>query len=446
MSQKEARRPGLVHAARDGKITSREGARALGLSVRQFRRLKVRYGVLGPSGLVHGLRGVASRRRLDPEVRERLRELACETYADLNDSHATEKIREVDKLIVGRETVRKLRREEGLVPKRRRRPPQHRQRRARRERRGSLVLIDGSDHAWFGESRPWACLMGAIDDATSEVLSLVFRPNEDLHGYFEMLRRMASKHGLPVQLYGDRLSVLARNDAHWTLEEELLGKRAPTQFGRVLAELGIGFIEAQSPEAKGRIERLWGTLQDRLVAELALAGITGPADAEAFLPLFMDDHNRRFAKAPAHTVSAFQKAPKDLPLLLACHYDRVVARDDTVSIPGRWSQLPKGPGGRSWRGKHVDVRELLDGRLVVFSDGQAIATQEAPRTPFTLAPRSRLARRQQLGNDAPPKPRPEPKPKPKPKPVRDLAASHRKPIAAHPWNRSALPSATNPRP
>jgi transposase len=435
MSQKEARRPGLVQAARDEDHEA-EGAKALGLSVRQFRRLKVTYGTRGASGLMHGLRGVASSKRLDPEVRERLRELACGIYADLNDSHATEKIREVNKLLVGRETVRKLRREEGLPPKRRRRPPQHRQRRARRERRGSLVLIDGSDHAWFGKDRPCACLVGAIDDATSEILSLVFRPDEDLHGYFEMLRCMAVKHGLPLQIYGDRLSVLARNDPHWTLEEELLGKRSPTQFGRVLAELGIGFIEAQSPEAKGRIERLWGTLQDRLVAELALAGITGPVEAEAFLPIFLEDHNRRFAKAPGQTLSAFQKPPKDLSLLLACHYDRVVAKDNTVSIPGRWCQLPKGPGGRSWSGRRVDVRELLDGRLVVFLDGQAIAFQKAQQTPFTLAPRGHIARRRQLGNDAPRKSRPELKPMKKP--LKDKAASSGKPSPTHPWKQAAV--------
>jgi hypothetical protein len=445
MSQKEARRPGLVHAARDGKITNREGAKALGLSIRQFRRLKATYGVLGASGLMHRLRGVASTRRLDPEVRERVRGLACETYAGLNDSHATEKIREVDKLIVGRETVRKLRREQGLAPKQSRRPPQYRQRRARRDRRGSMVLIDGSDHSWFGDDRPRACLVGAIDDATSGVLSLVFRPHEDLHGYFEMLRRVASKHGLPVQFYGDRLSVLARSDPHWTLEEELLGKQSPTQFGRVLAELGIGFIEAQSPQAKGRIERLWGTLQDRLVAELALAGITDPDEAEAFLPGFIEDHNRRFAKAPARTVSAFQKPPKDLPLLLACHYSRVVGRDNTVTIPGRWCQLPKRPGGRSWCGTRVDVRELLDGRLVVFFDRQAIAFQQAQQTPFTLAPRGHLPRRQKLGNDATPKPRLQPKTQKK-QPKRDLAAKYHKPLATHPWNQRAVRAAIDPRP
>lgn len=437
MSQKEARRPGLVQAALDGKITNKEGATALGMCVRQFRRLKARYAAQGAAGLVHALRGVASSRRLDPERRQRLRLLACETYVDFNDCHATEKIREVDKLMVGRETVRRLRREEGLAPKRRRRPPQHRQRRPRRERRGSLVLIDGSHHAWFGASQPKACLIGAIDDATSEVLSLVFRLEEDLHGYFELIRRMASSHGLPVQLYGDRLNLFVRNDEHWTLEEELRGERAPTHFGRALAELGIGFIEAQSPEAKGRIERLWGTLQDRLVAELALAGITTAAEAEAFLPGFIADHNRRFAQPPGETVSAFQKPPKDLPFLLTCRYDRCVAKDNTVTIPGRWIQLSKGPAGRSWQGKRIEARELLDGRLVIFSRGSVIATQDAEHAAFTLAPRKNKGRREQLGNDAPAKP-PVAQRKTKDKPVKDQWTKSLKPATAHPWRKSAV--------
>ncbi|MBK8232377.1 MAG: ISNCY family transposase [Candidatus Eisenbacteria bacterium] len=442
MSRKEAGRPGLVQAALDGKITNREGALALGLGVRQFRRLKVKFRAKGCEGLIHGLRGAASPRRWEQGLRDRVRDLALGVYANLNDSHATEKIREVDKLIVGRETVRKLRRDAGLAPKRSRRPPQHRQRRARREQRGSLVLIDGSDHDWFGPDRPRACLVGAIDDATSEILSLVFRPHEDLHGYFELLRRMAVTCGLPVQFYGDRFGVLVRNDAHWSLEEELRGKQNPTEFGRALRELNIGFIEAQSPEAKGRIERLWNTLQDRLVAELALAGITDPEAAEAFLPSFIKDHNRRFAKPPSQAASAFQKPPKDLLEILACRYERVVARDNTVNLPGRWIQLPKGTGGRSWQGRKVEARELLDGRLIVRLEGRVIASQNTNTVPFTLAPRAQKSRRQQLGNDGPAKPRPTSdtisERTTKSKPVRSS-----KPAPEHPWRRRAIsPMAT----
>lgn len=440
MSQKEAPRPGLVKAALAGKITSLEGAVALGLSARQFRRLKAKFRTAGVSGLLHGLRGQPSPRRLDAEHREGLRELACGKYADFNDTHATEKIREVEGLLVGRETVRKLRREHGLAPKRRHRPPQHRQRRARFPRRGSLVQIDGSDHRWFGDGRPRCCLMGGIDDATSEVLVLLFRPTEDLHGYLELLERMACTHGLPAQLYGDRAGTLVRNDSHWTLEEELRGEQDPTMFGQAIAELGVGFIAAQSAQGKGRIERLWNTLQDRLIAELALAGITDVAEANGFLPEFIADHNRRFAIAPDQSMSSFRKPPKRLDLILSCRYSRRVAKDNTVSLPGRWIQLPPGPGGRSWAGQRVDARELLDGRLIVLHDGRTIASQDGTITPFTLAPRACKARRKALGNDGPRPPAPSHQP-----PTSRVTERHfapNRPAQNHPWKRRAvLPAA-----
>ena len=200
-------------------------------------------------------------------------ELLQTTYGDFNDCHATEKLREVEGLPVSRSTVRRMRRALGLPAKRRRRPaaaprpppapPGHGQPRPGRRQPVRLA-----------RHRPPLILLGAIDDATSTVLALHFRPAEDLHGYLTLLGQLAARHGLPVTLYGDRLGVFVRNDAHWTLEEELQGAQHPTHFGQVLQDLGIGYIAAHSPQAKGRIERLWETLQDRLVAELRLRGIT----------------------------------------------------------------------------------------------------------------------------------------------------------------------------
>ena len=271
MSRKEARRPGLVQLAVAGKITTAEGARSLKMSPRQFRRLKARYRAEGVRGLVHRLRGRPSPRALDVEIRDRVVALIQTTYRDFNDCHCTEKLRDGGGPARSAATPSAASGGPSACrPSAAAGPRQHRARRPRRPAMGSLVLIDGSPFDWLGTGTP-LLLLGAIDDATSTVVALHFRPAEDLHGYLTLLQQLAARMGLPVTLYGDRLGVFVRNDAHWTLEEELQGAQHPTQFGQILRDLGIGYIAAHSPQAKGRIERLWETLQDRLVAELRLA-------------------------------------------------------------------------------------------------------------------------------------------------------------------------------
>ena len=386
MSRKEARRPGLVQLAVAGKITTVQGARALGVTGRQFRRLKVRYQAEGVRGLIHRRRGQPSGRGLAGDLRARIVALLQTTYRDFNDCHATEKLHAVEGVAVSRSTVRRLRRALGRPPKRPRRPPQHRTRRPRHGAMGRLVLIDGSAFDWLGTGTR-LLLLGAIDDATSTVLALHFRPAEDLHGYLTLLARLAAQQGLPVTLYGDRLGIFVRNDAHWTLDEELQGAQHPTQFGRILRELGIGYIAAHSPQAKGRIERLWDTLQDRLVAELRLQGIRTLSAAEAFLPRYLAEHNRRLAQPPADPVAVWRRPPRDLADHLSCRYTRRVARDNTVRLASRLIQIPRGPHGRSYAGCRVDVRECLDGRVLVTYQGIRLATAPPPGPDFVLVPR-----------------------------------------------------------
>jgi len=402
MSDKEAQRPGIVRAARSGKVTNAEGALALGISVRQFRRLKVADKRLGVEGLIHGNRGRPSARRLKEADRNRIVELINGRYAGLNDCHLTEKLRELEKLEISRETVRQIRLAEHIAPVRRRRAPPHRSRRLRQAREGAMVLIDASQHLWLEERGPLWNLLGALDDATGKILVLHFRQHEDLHGYTKLLRRLTT-HGLPCALYGDRLSVFVRNDDHWSLEEQLAGEQTPTQFGLMLAELAIGYITAHSPQAKGRIERLWETLQDRLVAELRLRGIDTIEEAEAYLPEFIRDYNQRFARTSREPAVAWRVAPRPIEPILSCRYDRVVAKDNTVTLPGRWIQLPPRGSGRSWQGCRVEARELIDGRLLVFHRDTLIAEQPWPQpTPFTLVQRNASPkRRAQLGIDLP---------------------------------------------
>jgi hypothetical protein len=310
------------------------------------------------------------------------------TYLDVNDCHVTEKLREVEGLCVSRASVRRIRRALDLPAKHRRRPRQHRARRTPEARMGALVQLDGSPCAWLEGRGPVMTLHGAIDDATNTVLALHFRPTEDLHGYATVLQQIGLAYGLPLTLYGDRFGVFVRNDPHWTLAEELQGHQHPTHFGQILRDLAIGFRAAGSPQAKGRIERLWRTLQDRLVVELRLRGLVTRAAANAYLPEFLADYNRRFTHPPAETHAAWRPRPRDFADQLSCRYTRVVAPDNTVRLGPRWVQIPPGPYGRSYAGTRVDLRECVDGRLLVVRAGTRLVSQPAPGPDFVLTPRS----------------------------------------------------------
>ena len=387
MSRKELPRAGLVQAALAGRISNREGAAALQLTPRQFQRLKQRFRVGGAPALRHQGRGRPSHRRLAAAVCAQVQALLRDRYAGFNDTHLTEKLRELHALPISRESVRRLRRALGLGAVHRRRPAQHRARRPREQASGQLLQLDGSPFDWLEGRGPAMTLLGAIDDATSQVIALHFRPTEDLHGYATLFQQVFATAGLPVALYGDGVNILVRTDQHWSLAEQLAGAQAPTHLGRVLHELGIGYVQARSPQAKGRVERLWGTLQDRLVSELRLRCIASRAAANAFLPEFLADFNRRFARPALSPQPAWRRPPRDLALVLSCRYQRVVARDNTVRLGPRVIQIPRGAHGRSYAQRRVEVRELLDGRVVVLAGTARIATAEAPVGEFTLVPR-----------------------------------------------------------
>ena len=461
MRRKEVPRAGLLEAALEGRIGNVQGARSMRLSVRQFHRVKARFAAEGVAGLVHRLRGRPSPHRLAAAIHARaVALLQGGTYAGLNDCHLTEKLREVEGLPLSRSTVRRLRRGLGLAATRRRRGRQGRMRRTPEAQMGALVQLDASLFPWLGDRGPQMTLHGAIDDATGICVALYFRPHEDLHGYATLLRTLCTTYGLPLALYGDRLGVFVRNDAHWTVEEELRGTQDPTHFGRILQELGIGYIAAHSPQAKGRIERFWQTLQDRLVSELRLRGISTLEAANAFLPIFLADLNPRFARVPADAAPAWRPVPRDLAAVLSCRYTRTVARDNTVRLGPRWVQLPR---RRSYAGRRVEVREALDGRLLVFIEGRCVAAQPAPALDFHLRPRrgpseDRRARRRaaEAGRYSPSAPKrrlasprrassPRPAAAARPASLRPRAtALARKPSPAHPW-RHSTPYTPRPR-
>jgi len=432
MSRKELPRAGLLAAAVAGRITNREGAVALRVTLRQFQRLKQRFRVGGALAVRHQGRGRPSHRRLPAAVCAQVQALLQARYAGFNDTHLTEKLREHHGLAISRESVRRLRRALGRPAVHRRRPAQHRARRPREAAAGQLLQVDGSPFAWLEGRGPTMTLLGAIDDATSTVVALHFRPTEDLHGYATLLHQVFTTVGVPIALYGDGVNILVRTDRHWTLAEQLTGTRTPTHLGRVLQELGIGYVQARSPQGKGRVERLWGTLQDRLVSELRLRAVATRAAANAFLPEFLADFNRRFARPPAQPQAVWRRAPRDLPLVLSCRYTRVVARDNTLRLGPRLLQIPRGPRGRSYARRRVEVRELLDGRLVVLADAQIIARAPTPGPDFTLTPRSQpSAQRPRPPRAAPPR---------LDTALAQLAAAlPQPPRRPHPWRRGYAP-------
>ena len=442
MGVREARRLGLVEAAQQGETTNRKAARALGLSIRQFQRLKRRVAAEGVAGLRHGNQGRASAQRLEERARRRVEALLQHEEVRLNDCHIVDLLGEQG-LSVSDDSVRRIRLALGLPPVHARRPAQHHRRRERREREGSMVLIDGSDHPWLGPDLPRLTLVGAIDDATSTVLALTFRPTEDLHGYAVILREVLTRYGMPEVFYGDRTGIAVRNDDHWSLEEELAGRQLPPQFGQMLEALGIRYIAAGSPQAKGRIERLWRTLQDRLLKELRLREIRTVEAATAYLPGFLVRFNRRFAIVAKDTQSAWQKPPRHFELLLACRYLRTVTRDNVVTLPGCVLHLPPGAHHRSHQGRRVEVRELLDGRLLVRDGGKVLLEQPAPEGSFTLVPRSARPepRHTSRRNDAPASPRIDERETARLRPqARSPIAQPRPPAKTHPWRKSYDPN------
>jgi transposase len=366
LSQKELNRVAVIADCVQGTTSVRHAAALLALSPRQVKRLKGRYRAGGAAALAHAGRGRASPRHLPEPVCQRVLRLARTTYAGFNDHHLTEKLREVEGLPIGRETLRTLLRAAGIGPPRKRRPPAHRQRRPRRLREGEMLQVDGSLHDWLEGRGPQITLLGFQDDATGKVVGAEFFPTETAYGYFRVFRGILRRHGVPLSLYGDRCGVFVRNDDHWTLEEELAGRRDPTQFGRALEQLGITFIAALSPQAKGRVERLWGVFQDRLRSELRLAGAADREAANQVLRRFVPDYNRRFGRAAAHAEKAWRPAPRDLDRICCFVHERIVSNDNVVQWDGRRFQIPPQPRRFSFAGARVQLIEDLGGRIAVF--------------------------------------------------------------------------------
>jgi transposase len=394
ISQREESRYEVLRRVLDGTLSVRDAAGYMGVSYRQAKRLKWK-AQEGLRGLVHGNRGRNPSNKLPEEVRQRIVELSQERYSSFNDTHFTEVLVK-DGLWISRESVRCIRREAGIAPKRKRRPRRHHRRRSRKTSEGLMMLWDGSPHRWFGKGVEPCCLMAAMDDATGKILAAVFCPFECSWGYLELVRRVVRDHGVPCSVYQDKHTALKRNDDYWSLEEELAGKQEATQVGAALEALGIEAIFANSPQAKGRVEKLFETLQDRLVAQMGLKGITDIDSANAYLEgEFIAEFNARFSVAAAgeHRWRRL-KAGIDLDKICSFHYRSKVANDNAIRFCGLVFDIPPGPGGRSYAGLDVELRQLLDGSWRVYHSGKIIATADSTEIgePFRARKRRRDAR------------------------------------------------------
>ena len=383
---KEIKRLYVMEQVVNKKLTIKQAAEVLELSSRQTKRIAAKYREQGAPGIVHGNRGNKPNNMIDQAIRDKILKLAKSEYRDYNDCHFTEELIEKHGMNISRASVRRIRRQANLKSPRKRRPPRHRSRRERKEQAGMLLQTDGSRHDWLEGRGPWLSLIAYIDDATNEVSGAVFREEEDATGYFLGLQQICLETGIPGAIYTDQHTIF-QSPSKATIDQSLAGEQPRSQFGRLCNELNIKLIVARSPQAKGRIERLWGTLQDRLVKALREAGASNLIEANQVLVSFLPNHNQRFRVSPAQEGTAYQPWPtgyraKDY---FCFKHTRTVTNDNTIPFDGHRLQIPTGPRHRSYAKAKVQVRQHLDGQLEVCYQGHSLVTfQPADDTPVRV--------------------------------------------------------------
>jgi len=377
MNMREVDRLKTVQAVVDRMTRVDQAAKRLGLSRRQISRLIERYAAEGPAGLVSRKRGRPSNHQLAPEVTERATRLIRERYADFGPTLACAKLRECHGLPLAKETVRVLMTAAGLWTPRKQRAAKIHQPRNRRACVGELIQIDGSDHAWFEERDVHCTLLVFIDDATSRLMQLHFVPTESAFAYFEATRAYLEQHGKPVAFYSDKASIFR------AVRDSTDFGRGTTQFGRVLFELNIDIMCANTSQAKGRVERANLTLQDRLVKELRLREINTREAANAFAPHFIADFNTRFAKASLREFDAHRpvRADEDLDLLFTWRRLRKVSLSLTLQHDRVIYLLKDTPANRKLIHRYIDVFEYPNGRIELRADGANLVYERYDRLP-----------------------------------------------------------------
>lgn len=374
MSMQELDRLRVIEAVAEARLMPWRAAERLGLSRRQVERLVNRYRDAGAAGLVSRRRGCRSNHQLAQTVLDRALQLIYGRYADFGPTLACEKLRECHGIRLSKETVRHLMTDAGRWIQRRQRPPKIYQPRARRACLGELIQIDGSDHHWFEDRAPACTLLVYVDDATSRLMHLHFTASESTFSYFEATRAYIECHGKPGAFYSDKASVFRSGKAHET-------GSSVTHFGRAMFELSIDTFCANSSSAKGRVERAHLTLQDRLVKELRLRGISTIVAANAYAPAFMAAYNAHFAKPPKSTFDAHRPLRDDenLDLLMTWRETRRVTKSLSVQYDRVMYLLDDTVANRKLIHRYIDVWEFPDGRIEIRADGHALPYRQYDR-------------------------------------------------------------------
>lgn len=414
LTTREQNRLQILNGVLERHWPMREAAKIMGVSERQGWRILAAYRKEGAAALAHGNRGRTPANATPLAICQQVVILTSERYCGVNHTHLAELLAEREGITLSRSTLRRVLTGAGLPSPRRGRSARHRYRRQRMPQEGILLQLDGSHHRWLEDRGPWLNLFLAIDDATGTVPYAIFREREDTLGYFELLKVIVNRCGIPLGVYTDRHSI-------FHVERGLNSGTVPlTQFGRALRELSITHVLAHSPEAKGRVERANGTFQDRLVSELRLSRASNITEANLVLRDFLPRFNQRFGVPAAQPGQAYRPISLELDLegILCVKERRRVARDNTVQYRQRTLQLFPDADRVSYAGAYVEIQERLDGQILACYKGKILTPQDAPPLAATLRDQA---------NDIPDYPAlwKEPKP-PKPPRVRKWRKQNRK--------------------
>lgn len=373
LTMKEQLKLEVIQRIMDNQVEISKAAQILGLSDRSIYRLLSRVRIGGVKAVIHGNRGNNHAGKITEAYKQKVKDFAVGKYKGFNDRHFQEKLLEKESIQINRESLRLILREAGISAKQKRRGRKYRRHRDRKEAVGIMLQIDASRHDWLESRGPVMTIVGAIDDASGEVWAR-FENSESTWAYLRLIRQIAIDKGLPLSLYSDRHTIF-HSPKEATIVDQLEGKQFRTQFGKSMDELGIKIIKAYSPQAKGRIERVWGTFQDRLIAEMRLEGIKNREEANNFLPSFLKDFNKKFCCKPKKQIVAFRKSPpvKELDRILCLKEPRTVSKDHTIKFHGLLLQIPPSRKWASIAGQKVLVLQHSNGSVEIMYKKQSVA-------------------------------------------------------------------------